>query len=90
MKPAFAPSQRQRVIRLLLDRGPRGISQRDFLLPGVVDGGKPIARLASRIDELRQEGADIVAGGWRSSFRIYVLREGTEVAHVPSRLFDPE
>lgn len=80
--------QRRRVIRLLTERGADGITQRDFLLPHVADGGPPIARLASRIDELRHhDGLDISDAGWRDKYRIYRLDQLVE-AHPC--LFDQE
>jgi hypothetical protein len=49
-------SQTDRVLALLRARGDRGVNLTDFSLPGVVDGGKPITRLAARIIELRDRG----------------------------------
>jgi hypothetical protein len=46
-------TQRNRVLRELRRAGARGIAAPDFLLPHVCDAGPPIARLASRVDELR-------------------------------------
>lgn len=86
--------QRDRVLDLLLSRGETGVTQADFSPPRVVDGGKPIARLASRIDELRNgEGLPIVDAGWRSNLRVYrLLLEGAvdEVLEPPARLFEDD
>jgi hypothetical protein len=46
-----------RVLELARHRGPRGVHSSDFDVPGqTVDGGKPIRRLAARVDELRNHG----------------------------------
>jgi hypothetical protein len=54
-----APTQRDRVLGRLRAAGEAGVSPEDFLLPGVVDGGKPILRLAARIHELVEDGLKI-------------------------------
>jgi len=82
-------SQRDRVLRLLVERGARGVIQRDFLPPGVVDGGKPIARLASRIEELRNDdGLKIVSAGRRSGYEVYRLADPATAPKPAPRLFD--
>ena len=65
-------TQRERVERLLKERGPLGITQADFDGP-TVDGGLPIRRLASRINELRQDGWTIKSQRDPSKFSRYVL-----------------
>lgn len=85
----IALSQKARVLGLLRERGDRGITAADFLLPDVVDGGKPIARLAARVDELRSRGLTIVTEGRRAGFSIYVLREERRVAAVPPPATEP-
>ncbi len=73
------PTQRARVLRQLINAEKHGITARDFLLPDVCDGGRPITRLASRIDEIRAEiraeGRSIDASGRRHGFVIYRLIE---------------
>jgi hypothetical protein len=44
------------VLELARRRGRAGVHQTDFDAGRVVDGGKPIRRLAARIDQLRNEG----------------------------------
>lgn len=48
-------TQRTRVLAALMG-SPRGITAADFDLPGVIDGGAPIQRVAARVNELRREG----------------------------------
>lgn len=49
-------TQRDRVERMLHQRGSLGVTPLDFQGPEVIDGGSPIQRLAPRIDELRKRG----------------------------------
>ena len=73
-------TQVQRVEQLLRRRGEHGVTAADFLLPHVVDGLKPVARLAARIDELRSRGGlTIHTEGTRGGFAVYVLRETQRV-----------
>lgn len=53
------PSQNDRLLAAL--RGSRGFGVRgiDFLAPDVLDGGRPITRVASRMTDLRKAGHDI-------------------------------
>jgi len=55
----------------------------------VADGGTPITRVASRIDELRQDGVAIADGAWRSSFKVYLLAADAPAPGSPARLFEP-
>jgi hypothetical protein len=68
------PTQRQRVLRLLEQRGELGITQGDFLLPDVADGGTPITRVGARIEELRRRGLTIETAGRRNAFSVYIFR----------------
>jgi hypothetical protein len=68
------PTQTTRVYRALLAAGARGVRQQDFLPPEVTDGGRPIARLASRIAELRAAGHAIDTVRAPSGIAVYVLR----------------
>lgn len=45
----------ERVIRLLRARGEQGVTMTEFLAPHVVDGGKPITRMAARVGDLRHK-----------------------------------
>jgi hypothetical protein len=65
-------TQRERVERLLKERGPLGITQADFDGP-TVDGGLPIRRLAARVEELRRAGWTIKSLKDPSKFSRYVL-----------------
>lgn len=64
-------TQRERVLRLLVQRGARGITQADLYDPA--DGGAPIARLASRISDLRALGHDIRARRQTNGVARYAL-----------------
>ena len=65
-------SQNQRVLRAAW-RYPRGICQIDFDAPDVIDGGKPIRRLAARIKDLSDDGIVFRDGGRRNNMKVYVL-----------------
>jgi len=54
------PTQAERILRLLEQRGERGITALDLLSP-TADGGPPVMRLPSRIDEMRRRGHRITA-----------------------------
>ena len=49
-------TQKQRVLRMLNQRGGLGVTPVDFQGPDVIDGGKPILRLAARVGDLRDDG----------------------------------
>ena len=67
-------SQKARVLAALRSRGARGITQVDFLAPNVIDGGRPITRVAPRIHELRtKDGHEIAVDGERDSCAVYRL-----------------
>lgn len=66
-------TQRARLLALLRDRGPAGVSPADFLLPDVADGGPPITRLAARALELRAAGFDVASVTDGGAFTRYVL-----------------
>jgi hypothetical protein len=76
-----APTQNDRLLLALERDRRRGITQVDFLLPDVIDGGAPITRVAARINDLRDRGHRIDTRGERDSCVIYVL---AEPAAVPS------
>lgn len=49
-------TQRERVLKMLHQRGALGVTPVDFAGPDVIDGGAPIMRLAPRVQELRDQG----------------------------------
>lgn len=69
-----APTQVERVERLLRQRGEQGVTPVDFLLPNIVDGGRPITRVAARVLDLRNQGLNITTSGTRNGVAVYVLR----------------
>lgn len=75
---ASGSGQRERVTMALALHTERGITQYDFL-PGrtAIDGGPGIARLASRIEELRNDhGVPIEDAGWRNGLKVYCMAIG--------------
>lgn len=72
-------TQRARVLTALRRRGADGITAADFLPPVVIDGGPPILRLPSRVDELRQAGHRITTRRSANRLARYVL----EASPVP-------
>lgn len=66
-------TQSIRVLKAARSAGRRGITAVDFALPNVCDGGKPITRLAARINELQEIGFRFRDGGRRQKCKIYVL-----------------
>lgn len=75
-------TQRQRVLRALR-RHPEGLTQVDWLLPHVVDGGHPITRLAARVKDLRDEGHEIEVQGERYGCAVYVIPQPAPVPVPP-------
>jgi hypothetical protein len=71
-----ASTQRDRVLSALRLAGTHGLTQVDYLLPDVVDGGPPITRLGARVFELIAEGHRISARGRRDKCVIYRLEGG--------------
>lgn len=68
-------TQRDRVLSALRHAGPTGLTQVDFLGPQVCDKGKPITRVAARVNELRDQGFTITSSGTRHGCAVYVLKE---------------
>ncbi len=96
-RPVAARSGAERVLELARKRGRHGVHQTDFDAGRVVDGGKPIRRLAARVDELKREGHRFTSRRNRDRTTIYVLvRDADAVAltlreaseRSPGRLFD--
>lgn len=79
-------TQKERVLKAILDAGQNGIRPEQFLAPNVCDGGKPILRLAARVLDLKNEGHEIACRVDRvSSTAIYTLK-GETLAVTPSQV----
>lgn len=76
-------TQRERVLAYLRACGERGGDPTAFLLPNVVDGGKPILNWGARILELRQAGHQIEAAGRRNGCVVMVLTRDADQARDP-------
>lgn len=77
-------TQTERVLRALRREGAHGITQADFLEPGVIDDGPKITRVGARIKDLKDHGYTIrVKQAKRHGFAVYVLYE-TPVEPKPS------
>lgn len=76
--------QKTRVLKLARKRGRHGITQIDFDLPDVADGGKPIKRVAARIGELQDDGIRFTDGGRRGRCKVYILDEASLSPSVPA------
>ena len=70
------------MLAALAAAGPAGICQADFLLPSVIDGRKPIQRVAPRIEELRGMGHRIGTRRDPNGCARYVLTQ-LAVPHIP-------
>ena len=70
-------TQKQRVLRALERQQGLGVKTTDFDAGQVIDGGKPIRRLAARIGELRDEGYTI-RSTTRNGICTYTLIPRTE------------
>lgn len=81
-------TQRDRVLKALQSAGLRGITQIDFLRFPTLDGGAPITRLAARVQELRDEGHEILSADTRDRCAVYRLK-GQDVSTGPVRLGGP-
>lgn len=66
------PTQVQRIERVLAERG--YFNETEFAAPNVLDGGKPIQRVAARIFELRKAGEDIATRRESNGTATYVKR----------------
>jgi hypothetical protein len=81
-------TQRERVLRALQRVGSHGLTQVDFDLPAVIDGGAPIKRVAARVEELRRDGCRIdVLPARRNRCVVYVL---AAPAHQPIEPAKPD
>lgn len=96
-QPVAARSGAERVLELARKRGRHGVHCSDFAVAGnTADGGKPILRLAARIDELRLRGHWFDTRRRRDRTVDYILvRDAATVelalreAGEPERLFEP-
>jgi hypothetical protein len=95
-QPIAARSGAERVLELARRRGRHGVHQSDFDAGRVVDGGRPIRRLAARVDELKNRGHGFTTRRHRDRTTTYVLvHDATDVARTlreagePERLFEP-
>lgn len=66
-------TQSDRILAALRAAGPSGVATTDFLLPDVIDGGTPILRVPSRVDELRKAGHRITTHREDNGTARYVL-----------------
>ena len=64
-------TQVDRVVRAA--RSFQGVCAVDFLGPDVVDGGKPITRVAARIQDAEDQGYVFEIIGWRAKTKVYRL-----------------
>lgn len=78
-------NQRDRVLARLM--GGHDVSPVDFQLPDVVDGGKPILRVAARILELREDGFQIDVIATRNQCAVYRLTASDVDAPVLPRVY---
>lgn len=66
-------TQTARILRAL-ERGP--VTPVDFGAPDVIDGGKPIMRVAARIQDLRDRGYQITTSTAPNGIAIYEMEAG--------------
>jgi hypothetical protein len=69
-------------------RSYRGITQADFLLPDVCDGGPPITRLAARLWDAEREGYSFECLGRRDKCKVWRLCDEPDVERTASNLPD--
>lgn len=81
-------TQKQRILRMLHQRGALGVTPVDFAGPNVIDGGAPIMRVAGRINDLRNEG-HVIRTFKKGQVAKYVLVPQGFVMATPST-GDPE
>lgn len=71
--PSRPATQRARVLAALRAT-PAGVNETAFAAPAVLDGGKPILRVAARVFELRSAGHEIRTELERNGTATYRLR----------------
>lgn len=67
------PSQNDRVLALLRERGDRGLNSTELAELPTCDGGAPIRRIAARVDNLRNRGFIILSRRERNGTATYSL-----------------
>lgn len=85
MRTHGRPSQHARLLAALRARGARGVRTDEFLAPDVLDGGKPITRVASRISDLKERGHRIEAHREPNGVARYVLVGHLAPTALPAR-----
>ena len=70
-------TQNERVLKLLRARAGEGVNTTDLMAPDA-DGGKPILRLAARIDDLRRRGHGFEVRRRSNGTTTYVLLHDAE------------
>jgi uncharacterized lipoprotein YddW (UPF0748 family) len=68
------PSQADRVLMSIVQAGSQGVTQGQWLQTGGIDGLGVISRVAARVDELKDDGLNIVTEGKRDGYAVYKLR----------------
>ena len=76
-------TQVDRVLAAVTRAGARGITAVDFAAPDVIDGGKPIMRVAARINDIRNDGIAIVTDGERNGCAVYKLASAIDQEETP-------
>lgn len=74
-------TQRDRLLRAL-EHGP--VPATAFAAPDVIDGGKPVFRVAARIGELRDAGYEILTTRAPSGVAVYHLARNVESPGRPT------
>jgi hypothetical protein len=76
-------TQLERVIKA--SKSYRGITQVDFLGSHTIDEGKPITRLAARIQDARDQGHVFESLGTRDGCKVYRWVSGPALEETPAR-----
>ena len=71
-------TDRDRVLKLLRARGETGVTPLDWARTPTADGGKPMLRLAARVQELRVLGYGIRTERLKSGVAKYVLDDADD------------
>lgn len=77
------------MLRALIHAGSRGVRPEDFLTPNVVDGGKPIMRVAARIADLRREG-HVIRSHPGTTARYELVSESKRDVAKPEPIISPD
>jgi uncharacterized lipoprotein YddW (UPF0748 family) len=76
------PSQADRVLMSIVQAGSQGVTQGQWLQTGGIDGLGVISRVAARVDELKDDGLNIVTEGKRDGYAVYKLRAAPRVVEA--------